>query len=72
MELIYPKSNPEYHKRVMEHFYKKVKETNWNDNYGEYQGKSRGRKVKQIARIESKPRTIGEKRAWEQQPLKKI
>lgn len=48
MTPIYPKQDPEYRKRVMEQFYKKVRETNWNDTCGEYQGKPKGRKAKII------------------------
>jgi hypothetical protein len=36
---VYPKSNPEHRKRVMEEFYKKVKETNWGYDPDGYQGK---------------------------------
>jgi len=58
---VYPKENPEYRKRVMEAFYKKVRETNWGaTDEDEYQGKPRGRKAKVKERIESKPRTKGE------------
>jgi hypothetical protein len=62
-EPVYPKQDPEYRKHVMERFYKLVRETNWNDNCGEYQGKPRGRKAKVIARIPAKPRQ-GEKYNW--------
>ncbi len=62
-EPVYPKPNPEHRKRVMEQFYKKVRETNWNDSCGEYQGKPRGRKAKVIVRIPAKPRQ-GEKYNW--------
>ena len=57
---VYPKSNPEHRKRVMEEFYKKVRETNWGYDPDGYQGKPRGRKAKVKERIESKPRTKGE------------
>lgn len=61
---VYPKTDPEYRKRVLEAFYKKVRETNWGaDDEGEYQGKPRGRKPKVKERIESKPRTKGEAQA---------
>lgn len=63
MEPVYPKPNPEHRKRVMEQFYKKVRETNWNDTCGEYQGKPRGRKAKTFVRIEAKPRA-SEKYNW--------
>ena len=71
MEPIYPKNDPEYQKRIMERFYKTVRETNWNDTCDEYQGKPRGRKAKSAIRIESLPRTPSEKRVWEQQSLTK-
>jgi len=49
----------------------KIKRTNWDNDECEYQGKPRGRKAKPITRLESRPRTAGEKRAWEQQSLTK-
>jgi hypothetical protein len=60
---IYPKTDPDYKKRVMEQFYKKVKDTNWSYDENGYQGKPRGRKVKVITRIETKPRTKSEEQA---------
>ena len=63
MTPVYPKENPEYKKRIMEQFYKKVRETNWNDTCGEYEGKPRGRKPKKIERIPAKPRP-GERYNW--------
>jgi len=63
MDPVYPKEDPEYRKRVMEQFYKKVRETNWNDTCGEYQGKARGRKAKAFVRIKAKPRAQ-EKYNW--------
>jgi hypothetical protein len=63
MTPVYPKENPEYRKRTMEQFYKKVRETNWNDTCGEYEGKPRGRKPKVFVRIEAKSRQ-GEKYNW--------
>ena len=58
---VYPKTDPEYRKQVLEAFYKKVRETNWGAiDEDEYQGKPRGRKVKMKERIESKPRTKSE------------
>ena len=36
---VYPKTDPEYKKRIMEQFYKKVRETNWGYDENEYQGK---------------------------------
>jgi hypothetical protein len=48
---VYPKQDPEYRKRVMEQFYRQVRETNWGDMSGEYQGKARGRKAKIIENL---------------------
>jgi hypothetical protein len=67
MEPVYPKPNPEYRQKVLNDFYKKVKNTNWTgcgDN--EYQGKSRGRKPKVVTRPESRPRTENERKAKQQ------
>ena len=61
---VYPKSNPEHRKRVMEEFYKKVKETNWGYDPDGYQGKPRGRKAKVVTRVETKPRTKSEEQAF--------
>ena len=47
----------------MERFYKLVRETNWDDICGEYQGKPRGRKAKFIERPKAKPRQ-GERYSW--------
>ena len=60
---VYPKPNPEHRKRVMDDFYKKVRETNWDDNCGEYQGKPRGRKAKAYVRPVAQPR-LGERYTW--------
>jgi hypothetical protein len=60
---VYPKQDPEYRKIVMERFYKLVRETNWNDTCGEYQGKPRGRKAKFIERPKAKARP-GERYSW--------
>ena len=60
---IYPKSDPEYRKKVMEQFYKTVRETNWDSTCGEYQGKPRGRKAKLTERPKAKPRQ-GERYNW--------
>lgn len=60
---VYPKQDPEYRKRVMEQFYKKVRETNWNDTCGEYQGKPKGRKAKIIEKPKSQLRP-GEGYNW--------
>jgi hypothetical protein len=61
---VYPKTDPEYKKRIMEQFYKKVRETNWGYDENEYQGKPRGRKPKVTTRIETKPRTKSEEKAF--------
>lgn len=64
---VYPKPNPEYRQKVLNDFYKKVRNTNWDScGEGEYQGKPRGRKPKVAARPESKPRTQGERNAKQQ------
>jgi hypothetical protein len=63
MTPVYPKQDPEYRKRTMEQFYKQVRETNWSDMSGEYQGKARGRKAKTTERIPAKPRPT-EKYNW--------
>jgi hypothetical protein len=60
---VYPKTDPEYKKRVMEALYKKVRETNWSYDENGYQGKPRGRKAKVITRAETKPRTKSEEQA---------
>lgn len=62
---VYPKEDPEYRKKVLESFYKKVRETNWNDFEGERSTKPRGRKPKVVERAQSRPRTEGEKRVLE-------
>ena len=62
MTPIYPKENPEYKQRVLERFYKTVRETNWGADE-ERSSKPRGRKPKEIVRHESAPRSEGEKRA---------
>jgi hypothetical protein len=60
---VYPKQDPEYRKRTMDQFYKQVRETNWGDMSGEYQGKPRGRKAKITERPIAKPRP-SEKYNW--------
>ena len=65
---VYPKTDPEYRKRVMEEFYRRVKETKFYDP-DEYQGKPRGRKAKVREHVETKPRTEGERRALAQQEV---
>jgi hypothetical protein len=59
---VYPKPNPEYRKQVMEEFYKKVRNTKWEDP-DEKLSKPKGRKPKKIERIEAKPRPT-EKYNW--------
>lgn len=61
-EPVYPKPNPEHRKRVMDNFYKKVKETNWQDDE-ERISKPRGRKSK-ILRPEAKLRPCEKKYNW--------
>ena len=61
---VYPKTDPEYRKRIMEAFYKKVRETNWGYDEEGYKGKPRGRKPKVTTRIETKPRTKSEEKAF--------
>ena len=63
-EPVYPKQDPEYRKRTMDQFYKQVRETNWNDTCGEYQGKARGRKAK--------PRVIAEQILRSKQEYKRV
>lgn len=61
---VYPKPDPEHRKRVMEDFYKRVRETKWDTvDENEYQGKPRGRKAKFIERPKAQPRP-GEKYNW--------
>ena len=63
-EPVYPKQDPEYRKRVMEQFYKKVKETRWDTpDQDEYQGKPRGRKAQFKERPKAKLRA-GERYNW--------
>ena len=59
---VYPKPDPEYRKRVMEEFYKKVRETKWEDP-DERPCKPRGRKAKFIERPKAQPR-LGERYTW--------
>ena len=67
---VYPKENPEYRQRVLERFYKTVRETNWGADE-ERVCKPRGRKPKQFVRIESKPRSESERQAALKQTLVK-
>jgi hypothetical protein len=56
---VYPKEDPEYKKRVMEEFYKRITNTKWIDET-EYKGRPRGRKPKFKEPIKAQPRQ-GEK-----------
>jgi len=60
---VYPRPNPEYDKFVREQFLNKVRNTRWDDPE-EYQRKPRGRKPKQQVRPESRPRSEGERQAY--------
>jgi len=61
LQPVYPKDDPEYRKRIMEAFYKTVRDTNWGvADENEYQGKPRGRKAKVKERPAAKPRTKSE------------
>ena len=64
MTPIYPKENPEYRQKVLERFYKTVRETNWGADE-ERSSKPRGRKPKEVVRYESAPRSEGERRAMQ-------
>jgi hypothetical protein len=59
---VYPKDDLEYRKRVMEKFYKQLKDTKWEDPE-EKTCKKKGRKSQKIYRPEAKPR-LGEKYNW--------
>ena len=63
-EPVYPKDNGSL-ERARQSFYKKVSEWRW-DEPEECTYKRRGRKPKQIVRIESKPRSEGERQALKQ------
>lgn len=56
-------NNDEYLAKVREAFYKKIRNTNWEDEY--VPSKPRGRKPKPKVRLESRPRSEGERRAAE-------
>lgn len=44
---VYPKTDPEYRKRILDNFYTRVKNMDWEaKGEDEYQGKPRGRKPK--------------------------
>ena len=60
---VYPKDNGSL-ERARQAFYKKVKEWRWDDPE-ECSYRPRGRKAKPMVRVESKPRSEGERRALE-------
>ena len=62
MTAVYPKQDPEYRKRIMDQFYRQVKDTKWEDDW-ESKGKPRGRKPKITERIPAKLRP-SEKYNW--------
>lgn len=64
MTPVYPKENPEYRQKVLERFHKTVRETNWGADE-ENVCRTRGRKPKPNVRVESKPRSEGERRAMQ-------
>ena len=67
IEPVYPKEDPEYRKRVLQNFYNKVKNTDWGKDDIRTSTPSRGRKPAPAKeRIESRPRTAGEKSASQQ------
>jgi hypothetical protein len=71
MTPVYPKEDPEYRKKVLEDFYKKVRNTNWGEDECVV-SKPRGRKPKPMVRAEAKPRTPSEVQAsLKQQSVKK-
>jgi hypothetical protein len=71
MTPVYPKEDPEYRKKVLEDFYKRVRNTNWDTDECNT-GKPRGRKPKPMVRAEAKPRTPSEVQAsLKQQSVKK-
>jgi hypothetical protein len=59
---VYPKQDPEYRKRVMEQFYKSVRDTKWPTEE-EKTCKPRGRKAKIVERPKAQPR-LGERYNW--------
>lgn len=61
MTPVYPKDNGSL-ERARQSFYKKVREWKWEEP-DDCPYKKRGRKAKQTVRIESKPRTEGERKA---------
>ena len=63
-EPVYPKDNGSL-ERARQSFYKKVREWRWNEPE-ECTYKRRGRKPKPFVRVESKPRSEGERQALKQ------
>lgn len=68
MTPVYPKDNGSL-ERARQSFYKKVKEWRWEEPE-EKQSKSRGRKAQINVRIESKPRSEGERLAFKNKFIK--
>jgi hypothetical protein len=62
-EAIYPKDDPEYRKRIMDQFYKKVKETKWDNDYEDSPKRGRKSKSKYKGREKAQPRK-SEKYKW--------
>lgn len=60
---VYPKPNPEYQKAVREQLLQRMRNMRWEDP-DECQRKPRGRKPKQHVRPESRPRSEGERQAY--------
>jgi len=56
-------TNDEYLRKVRESFYKKIRNTNWEDGGDKPPSKPRGRKPKAYVRPESRPRSKGEEQA---------
>jgi hypothetical protein len=63
MKAIYPKQDPEYRKRIMDQFYKKVKETNWESDYEDKPKRGKQSKNKFKGREKAQLRR-GEKYNW--------
>jgi hypothetical protein len=63
MEAKYPKQDPEYRKRVMDRFYKKVRETNWENDCEDKPKRGKSYKNKYEGRKAAKPRA-SEKYNW--------
>lgn len=59
---VYPKQDPEYRKRIMDQFYKKVRETNWEPDCDQPK-RGRQSKTSYEGRKTAKPRE-SEKYNW--------